>query len=389
MNMFDENMLEVYKNNYVNSYNNFIEQLRVIFTDESTQKTLQSLTELSNELKLSNGQLLMSLLTEEYFNLFLKKKIKVFSHKNPDTKAISDSLFGQEFSLKNLLNNQPDEVKEVIWSYLHVVALDAEYTRNDKNNTSRMQQLNESIINTLNLKKYDSSSNETPKHKLQDMLGVSVNADTTAMIDDIVQSFEKVLSGDATGSNPLSGIMEVSQKISVKYADKINSGEIELEKLMQAITKKVPGMEEMMSGMLNLSKTKKQPQERIIMDENFSTASVPLGMNKEEESKQINIGNVLKMADQFGVIPGGKNSSDTPSLEGFPGLDGISGLGKVMEMMQKLDKTETKEDAEKLKQEMDEFLQKELGVDVTKLNEQLDAVTKQMQENNHEKNNKE
>jgi hypothetical protein len=54
------------------------------------------------------------------------------------------------------------------------------------------------------------------------------------MIDDIVESFEKVLTGQSSG-NPLSGIMEISQKISVKYADKINKGDIELDKLMDEI----------------------------------------------------------------------------------------------------------------------------------------------------------
>ena len=66
--------------------------------------------------------------------------------------------------------------------------------------------------------------NQETKKKLQDMLGVNVNNETTNMIDEIVGSFEKVLTNQS-GGNPLGGIMEISQMISVKYADKINKGE--------------------------------------------------------------------------------------------------------------------------------------------------------------------
>ena len=167
--------------------------------------------------------------------------------------------------------------------------------------------------------------------------------------------------------------MEISQKISVKYADKINKGEIELDKLMESISKKVPGMDQMMAGMMGGSGKKAAPKEKIIIDENFSTANVQVGLNKEEESKSFDIGGILKMADKFGVIPGGKPGDES-------GDGGIPGIGKVMELMQKLDKAETKEDAEALKQEMDAFLQKEMGVDVEKLNAQLDQVTQQMKD---------
>jgi hypothetical protein len=45
------------------------------------------------------------------------------------------------------------------------------------------------------------------------------------MIDDIVKSFENMLSsGD--NSNPFAGIMGLSQEISMKYANKINSGDL-------------------------------------------------------------------------------------------------------------------------------------------------------------------
>jgi imidazoleglycerol phosphate synthase glutamine amidotransferase subunit HisH len=64
-------------------------------------------------------------------------------------------------------------------------------------------------------------------------------------------------------------------------------------------------------------------------------------------------------------------------------MNGIPGIGKMMEMMQKLENTNTQEDAEALKLEMDTFLQTELGVDVEKLNEQLESTTKQFQNQNN------
>jgi hypothetical protein len=135
---------------------------------------------------------------------------------------------------------------------------------------------------------------------------------------------------------------------------------------------------------------KSKPKEKIIIDENFSTADIAVGMNKEEDKPGINIGNVLKMADQFGVIPGGKQSDsampDLSALGGLPGMGDIPNLGKVMEIMQKLEKTETKEEADALKQEMDMFLQKELGVDVDKLNKDLESVQAQMSNSNNQEN---
>jgi hypothetical protein len=235
----------------------------------------------------------------------------------------------------------------------------------------KVMQLNRVLYN----EKEDVPNSDTKK-KLQDMLGVNVNNETSSMIDDIVGSFEKVLTNQS-GGNPLSGIMEISQNISVKYADKINKGEIELEKLMQAITSKVPGMDQMMGGMMGGSKEKVQ-KEKILIDENFSTANVEVGMNQEPDSKGMNISGILKMADQMGVIPGGKQSSKESGMQDM--MNGIPGIGKVMEMMQKLENTNTQEDAEALKLEMDTFLQTELGVDVDKLNEQLESSTKQFQD---------
>lgn len=388
---------------YLSNYNNFVNQLKIIFSGDETQKKLNELFNLPDEKKIARGMLFSESVSDEYFNDFSKSKIKIFSHKSPATQKISESLFGDDFCLKNLLNNQPDEVKTIIWNNLHNILLVTELLKAEEDrNTTRISTLSKLLYKTQpealhenceQTKTNFSGASSNAKNKLKDMLGVEVNDETTGMIDDIVSSFESILTGDGS-SNPFAGIMDVSQKISVKYADKINKGEIELDKLMKSITSKVPGMESVlgsMGGMMgNTPSEKSKPKEKIIIDENFSTADIEVGLNKEEEKQSIKFGNVLKIADQFGVIPGGKQSQsgmpDLSGLGGIPGMQDIPNIGKVMEIMQKLEKTETPEEAEALKKEMDLFLQKDLGIDIEKLNKDLDKVQIQMANMNQESN---
>ena len=381
-----------FNDKYLTEYDNFINQLKICFSGDTTQVKLDELINLPNEEKLLNGQKFSKSVTDEHFNDFVKSKIKVFSHKNEQTQQISESLFGVNFSLKNLLNNQPDEIKTVIWTNLHNLYLLYELTKSpEEKNNDRISVLSKilykpkSNVESNTFPQFDNES----KTKLKDMLGCDVNENTTDMIDDIVKSFEDMLScGD--NSNPFAGIMGLSQDISKKYANKINNGEIELDKIIKSITSKVPGMDVMMDSMMKTSSTKEAPKEKIIIDENFSTADVTVGLNKPEENslQNMNIGSMLKMADQFGVIPGGKNSDSgfqMPDLSAFGklgdmgGLNEIPNLGKIMEMMNKLGKAESNEDAEILKQEMDTFLQNDLGVDIEKLNQSLSAITTEAQ----------
>jgi hypothetical protein len=396
---------------FIEYYDNFILQLKIIFTDNETNKILDDIKNLSNEEKLIKGNLFVDSITDDIFDDFIKSKIKIFSHKNDNTKKISESLLDSNLCLKNLLNNQPDAVKKVIWLKLHILYMTVELLKPvEEQNILQLDALNKIINNSENIKSYEetktpetNNANNTTEtnNKLKDMLGVDVNDQTTGMIDDIVLSFEKLLSGDAK-SNPLSGIMEISQKISVKYADKINNGEIELEKIMKSISKKVPGMETMLNGMSGntsdgsgglgdlggmmgsmMGGKDKKPKEKIIIDDDFSTADVQVGLNKVDNKKSINIGNVLKMADQFGVIPGGKQSgaetgtetdSQSNALPNLGDLGDIPHLGKMMEMIGKLGKTETQEDVNALKLEMDTFLESELGFDVNKLTKELENM---------------
>jgi len=390
---------------YLESFNNFIKQLKIIFTDEDVQTILSNINNYTNDKKIYNGLLFSSLITDEYFDLLINSKIKLFSHKNSKTQEISESLFGTDFCIKNILNNQPDDVKQVIWFNLHSIYYMIEKTKSeelqDKNKLEKIHKLiyknDESQKSNINF-----STSET-KHKLQEMLDVNVNDETSGMIDDIIGSFESIIN-NPKGGNPLSGIMDISQKISVKYSDKISNGEIEIDKLMGSITKKVPGLDKMMNGMGDgtgnikdmmggvMGGNNKETKETVLIDENFSTSNVPVGVIEEKPSNNIKIGNILKIADQFGVIPGNKkadkesSTNENNGLPNFEGLEGIPNLGKMMDIMQKLDKTSTPGDAENLKEEMNTFLKNDLGIDMSEFAEKIEEMTKNLNETNNDTN---
>jgi hypothetical protein len=384
-----------YEDLYLESFNNFINQLKIIYIDDDIQKILTTINEYQNTKKIYNGLYFSSLIDDEHFDLLINNKIKLFSHKNVKTQEISESLFGKELCIKNILNNQPDDVKNIIWFNLHSLYSTIEKTKSDEiQNKDRLEIINKLICNPEN-KKYNISPNET-KNKLKELLNVDINDDTSEMIEDIIKSFESVVNNNNNvGGTQLNGIMGISQKISLKYNDKINNGDIELDKIMASITKKVPGMEQMMNNMTGgsfdikdmmstlLGGKKDVVKNKILIDENFSTSTVDVGII-DEKSSNMKIGNILKMADNFGIIPGGKKSNDEPSLnnsqdpqdsQDFEKLTGsVPNIGKMMNMMQKLTKTTTIEDAEQLKEEMSTFLQNNLGIDINTITQQLESA---------------
>lgn len=394
-----------YKVQYLNHHTKFIEQLKLIFPSQDTIEILNNLIQQSDDDKLTKGQLFTSSIYGDNVHVFIKNKIKLFSHKNTDTQLISESLFGTEFPIKNLLNNQPEDVKKIIWNNLHILCMSGELLKSpDEIDKNKLKILNQQINKSKN-----------NSDKIKDILNADVNEHTTDMIDDIIESFEDILS-DETSENPFGKIMEISKIISVKYADKIENGEIELDKIMKSIIKKIPGMEKMADGMMDsplndmmgsmMGGNKAPPKEKIIIDENFSTADIEIGLNKEKESKPFNIGGALKMADNFGIIPdkfgtndgGEDNESDDGGMlgigkmmellqnptnaNGIPDINKILDLignktesnpeiNKIIEIVKKLNNVESQEDADGLKNEMNSFLQNEMGVDIDKIQSQF------------------
>jgi hypothetical protein len=194
------------------------------------------------------------------------------------------------------------------------------------------------------------------------------------MISDIVKSFEKTMAGVSSSDGVpdmaalFPNILEISKKISSKYSDKISNGEIELDKIMGGITKNVPGMEkvlqggglgnigEMMGGMMK----KEEPKQKVIIDENFSTANVDLG--KIKENSNFNIGKLLNVANSLGVIPGlNDESNNSNSANKLPIMD-------LFNMMGSLEKGNVSK--EEMKSKLDGILGN-MGIDMEKMTKEF------------------
>lgn len=282
-----------------------------------------------------------SLESEDLFLLFKKKKIKLFSSKLIETNMLSESLFGNELTLKTIFNKKSTEVKLDLWLSLHMIyVLIADLIGNSEN-----EKVNEikSLINKNNFNNF--SKDEVSEKVKKDILNVDVNDTTNNMIDDIVSCFQDSME---TGSgNPFDSIMGITQKITEKYQSKIESGEVELDKMMGSITNSIPGMDGLVGG-------KKKDEEKVIIDENFSTDNVELG--DKDEKKGFNLSGMMKM------------------MNGMTGGDGGPNLKGLVDVMGKLNDVKTDEEAEELKKEMDSYLETELGVDVSKLNETIENM---------------
>ena len=363
---------------FLQNYNFLIDQLAYLFTDEDYKLCISDLNKETKDKKWQRGLDFNKLLTDEHFNLFIESKTKLFSHSEDITKIISESLFGEKLSLKKIFHNREESIRFVLWYYLFIMMLMIEISKKEKNE-ERIKKLGDLIDS--NIAEYEKSKeaakklNETgmsdPKNMIKDVLGVNVNNQTNDMLGDIVKSFESSLSGLKNGQPPdmatlIPNILEISKNISSKYADKISSGEIELDKIMGGITKNIPGMNFDMNnlnsmmgnlgGMGGLGGMFKKPEkkETVVIDENFSTANVDLG--KINESKGLNIGKMLSVADSFGIIPGpDKNNDDADgAIDGMPKLNDLFGMMSNMK------------NPEDMKNQLEGMMGK-LGIDLSKL----------------------
>lgn len=345
--------LEYIKKTLKNEFDNFIVKVNNIC---DKPELLGSLLEENNKYEKEINPRLLNfhkLLKEDnLFDLFLKSKIKLFSSKNENTNNLSISLFGVDLTLKFVLNNRSSEIKSSIWKYLHLFYFLIE---------SSIENYSKDRVNKVSLllsdNKSDSKSNVTDNVDVnisdqvkKDILKVDVNDTTNNLIDDIVQSFQQSLDGSDSG-NPFDCIMDITQKITEKYQKKIDSGEVELDKMMGSIGNTIPGM-----GNL-FNKKEEEKKEKVVIDENFSTDNVELGdKDKDDKQKGFNLQGMMGM------------------MNGMNGKNGGPNLKGLMDVMGKLNNIETEEDAEKLKFEMDNYLEKELGVDVSKLNATIENI---------------
>jgi hypothetical protein len=378
---------------YLVSYNSLIDQVSLLFEEKDYRDYLLVLNAEKKDKKWLRGVQFYKLLTSDLFDTFLESKIKLFSHKDDNTKEISLSLFGDVLSLKKIFNNRDDITKLKLWHYLHTMILTIELAQKkpNKDNINKLTELVEKEDKKIKekeekkIKEKEASKENNPKDVIKNMLGVDVNNETNDMLEDIIKSFEKTLNNSS--GNPFSGIMEISQKISTKYQDKINNGEIEIDKLMSSITKSVPGMDDLLKGgLFNKGDTKKK--ETVIIDENFSTATVEQG--KQDESKpNTNLVNMIKMADSMGVLPGlgGNSEGGMPDFKSM--LSGLMGseqmndpkMAGLFSMINDLDNLDDPTKAEELKNKMDSFLSNELKLDISQLDSTINNIMNDNKEN--------
>jgi len=390
--------------NYLENYNLLIEQLTFLFNEDEFKEYIIVLNNESKDKKWLRGVRFQQQFSNELFDIFLESKIKLFSHKDENTKNLSESLFGTELSLKKIFNNRDDNTKFILWAYLHLMVLMVELThQKNKDRIKKLSKLieeNNHLLEKAKNKAIQQNNIKDPKNMLKDIFNVDVNNETNEMLNDIVKSFESSLNNQ--NGNPLTGIFDISKKISSKYQDKINTGEIELNKLMEGIQKNIPGMDELMKNGLNGldgimgGKESTKPKETVIIDENFSTANVELG-KQTETKKGFNIGKMLSMANSLGVL-GGDNifgENNKPGEDNKLGEDNIFGnipmdknISELFGMISSMGNLDSKENIENLKNKMDDFLSKQ-GIDINKLNSEIDTMMQQGKEENKKEENEE
>ena len=272
-----------------------------------------------------------SLADNNMFLLFSKMKIKVFSAKTVETHSVSTSLFSEDLTLKSIFNNMSDPIKNVYWEKLFRLYI--EVSKNDNINQDITKDRIMILITAI--KTIKNSGENMVKN---DLFKVDVNNTTNDMIGDIVGSFQNIISNK---SNPFDNIMNITNMISGKYKDQLENGDIQLDKILGGIEGIIPGL---------MKQGEQAKKETVIIDENFSTSDVNLG--NMDEKKDNNMMNMMKM---------------------------IPNMSNLVNMVSRINTAETNEDLTSIKKDMDNYLEKELKVDMSQFNELEKNIKNQME----------
>lgn len=290
-----------------------------------------------------------SLENEDTFALFSQTKIKAFSARTVETYDLSSSLF-QDYTLKTAFNNQTEEVKSQLWEALFLLYIELERLNNKF--PERVKLLKEQIRAV----RHSVQKPELKSDILKNLIKTDVNKDTNNMLDDIMGSFTNMFNNKG-GANPFENIMNLSNMISEKYSDKIQNGDIELDKLLNGMTgamgggdgmmdnlKNMMGGDGLMDGLKNMMGGKKD-EAPVVIDEQFSTSNIDVG--KEDESKGFNLGALNKFK---------------------PLVDMVSKLGNL----------DGEGDLEDIKNNLDTFMKDELKVDMDKYKDHMSHIEKEL-----------
>lgn len=337
-------------------YQNFVNKLKTIYKDDA-EWINQRTNLLPKQIDDNLNNFVELLEDEEMFDMFLNKKLKLFSSKNEKTNNISNSLFTEDLTLKNILNKQPEQVKNLIWSDLHNIYLETvknkEMTEKVKENISKLE-----------------------------LLYTNKPLTSEDMVNDILSSFNDVKSG-----NPFEKIMEISTKIQDKYGERIETGEINLDNLMSELTGNLGGLENMLGSLGNFGK-KEVPKEKVIIDENFSTEKVQKG-KLDEENKGIDMTKMVTMINKVSKMLESSQSGDMDMSNLTDLLKELSPNGKTdpklenyLNVLNKLNTVDNEEEAEKLKAEMETMLKENQTPEMAEF---LKSLGESKEENEEEK----
>jgi len=336
-------------------FNSFCDKVLQIYKDdESISSIVSSVQSLSNDEKiiLVNHFIKSLDAIPEGYSLLENKKTKLFSSKEEETYALSCSLFGKDVTLKKIFNNLEGKERDYLWLSLKVLV--------DSVNIKRTKKVKNSILN------------------------LDVDENTNGMIEDIVTEFKSAMNtSDGSQANPLAAIMGVTNTITSKYKSKLESGEIQLDSLMEDLTSKMPGVKNMMEQMAGGTEGgglgglasimggmgDKPKKDTVIMDENFSTADVILGDDKEKDSN-IDLTKMLPVAKS---VFGGKPKKDDSKADLEGSLEGslesmLKSLGGTegFNLSSLLDNKDP-EKAKEMKENMDKIMKDKFNIDMSVL----------------------
>jgi hypothetical protein len=316
----------------IKEFNSFVNHLIQTFPYMEFLNNI--LNESSDEILIRIKRLNDSLNTTTNFNLFLKSKIKIFSHKESDTTKISESLFGKELTLKKIFNNQDDTIKDLFWNNLHNII---------KYYNLYLSEIDSNTLANARTERFNNfkQNNFSEINKL--LKTDSLNDTTNNMINDIISSFNTGI----TQGNPFENIMQISQEITSKYKDNIENGDINIQDIYNNM-KTLPGMDKfspIMDNLLNKIDTKNTNDEPVIIDENFSTANVEV--KEETSNNSLDIGNLMKTMTEL--------TGDGPDLSQMMNL-----IGKMGSLSNPA--------------EITDLFQNELGIDMNNITQEMSKM---------------
>ena len=329
----------------VEYYNTFCENVETILNLQ-----LEDHKNLSDNTKCERVRNFYNLIINDIFLLFISCKIKTFSSKKEETYMLSNSLFTEDLSLKSLFSNKNDLEKVKLWISILNLYKNLEENRmelfNSESRQDRLDLLDKKLIDL---------NKELSKSVKKDFLNVDVNKTTNNMIDDIVGSFQDTLNGNG---NPFDSIMKITSNITEKYQKDIENGDIEIDKIMDNLKDNLPNMSNL-GDFMNDGQEKEE--EKIIIDETFSTADVEVNPEKEKKENNndnFNIGNMMKS------------------------MNNLPNLGDLGNMLNKISDVKSEDDLSNMKEEMNSFLANELNINPEELNKNIETLQNKMINNN-------